>query len=229
MYCIFCGSTLIHGAKFCQACGKAVPSSVEDQIETQVVPSVEQAFAAKTVEAADTGLSPNQVVVSQIRPWIRYFARTIDIILWAFPAGLLLGFFAPGLLYAGGENNEYLLGVIIVLMWVFVEPLCHTVFGTTPGKSLLRIKVIYNSPNELTYSHALKRSIKVWWRGMGAGVPLISLFTLISAYNTLKTKGRTSWDADDGFIVSHSVIGTGRGLLAVALVFFYFVLVASIN
>jgi RDD family. len=109
-----------------------------------------------------------------------------------------------------------------LFIWVFVEPFCLSTFGTTPGKFLLKTRLIYNAPHALTYGQALKRSAKVWWRGLAVGFPLISLGTLIYAYRMLRANGRTTWDAEEGFRVSHGRIGTGRGLLVVALLLVFF-------
>lgn len=209
MFCIHCGMSLPSDARFCHACGKTVDHAPDTP--TQLV---------REVPASDA--SP------QIRPWVRYAARMIDVMIWAFPAGFLIGVFAPHLL-GDDPSGDYALGWLVVLMWVFVEPLSLSVFGTTPGKWLLRIRLVYNGPEELSYGRALKRSVMVWWRGLGAGLPLVSLITLILAFNKLKNQGRTSWDADGGFIVSHAKIGAGRAVLAFALLLLYFFLIGLAN
>jgi len=50
---------------------------------------------------------------------------------------------------------------------------------------------------------------------MAIGVPLLSLFTLYSAYKSLLKDGSTSWDKDGGFAVRHSPLGFFRMLLLV--------------
>jgi uncharacterized RDD family membrane protein YckC len=207
MFCIHCGTSLPSDARFCHACGKTVAHAPDTP--TQLVGEV---------PASDTG--------PQIRPWVRYAARMIDVMIWAFPAGFLIGVFAPHLL-GDDPSGDYALGWLVVLMWVFVEPLCLSVFGTTPGKWLLRIRLVCNGTQELSYGRALKRSVMVWWRGMGAGMPLIGLITLIVAYSKLKNQGRTSWDADGDFTVTHTKIGVGRTVLVFVLMFFYFFLMGA--
>ena len=210
MFCIHCGASLPSDALFCHACGKTVAH--ETGAPTQVV--------SEATTASDA--------TPQIRPWVRYAARMFDIMFWAFPAGVLIGVFAPHLL-SDEPGSDYALGWLVVVMWVFVEPLCLSVFGTTPGKWLLRIRLVYDGPEELSYGRALKRSVMVWWRGMGAGLPLVSLITLIQAFNKLKNQGRTSWDADGSFIVSHAKIGAGRAVLAFALLAAYFLFIGAVS
>lgn len=230
MYCIHCGQPLDPQGRFCATCGKPV-NGLDAQPEP--VTDFTQASQAVLKGQATPGLSPggeaDAVAVDQVRPWVRYWARIIDIVFWAFPGGFMLGMLAPEFALSTEPGNDYLVGMVVLLMWVFVEPLCLVVFGTTPGKSLLRIRLVYNSAGPLTYSAAMARSLKVWWRGMGAGVPLVSLFTLITAYQRLKRNQRTSWDAEGGFMVQHGKIGWPRVLLAVALLFLYFFLIGVLE
>jgi hypothetical protein len=44
------------------------------------------------------------------------------------------------------------------------------------------------------------------------------------AFSKLKSQGRTSWDADGDFIVTHTKIGVGRAVVVFVLLFFYFFL-----
>jgi len=60
---------------------------------------------------------------------------------------------------------------------------------------------------------ALKRSLVVWLRGLGLALPIISLITLIVAYNTLKNDGQTSWDRDFNISVLHRDLSIFRWLL----------------
>lgn len=232
MYCNHCGAKLPVDASFCQSCGKAVISETSDTTApySSLTGHEPTAQASNSLGAADE-LQPARPRAegqgNQVRPWVRYWARMVDIILWAFPAGLFLGVLAPHLV--NNSSSDYLVGMLVLLMWAFVEPLCLSVFGTTPGKRLLKIRLVYTSPNELSYGAALSRSVKVWWRGLAAGLPLISLFTLITAYSRLKANGQTSWDAEGGFIVTHQPVGIGRGILVLALLFVYFFIIGFIS
>jgi hypothetical protein len=65
------------------------------------------------------------------------------------------------------------------------------------------IRITNESGERLGLAIALKRSFSVWIRGWGLGIPIVSLFTLIAAYTTLKRNGVTSWDRDFNCVVSH--------------------------
>ena len=65
------------------------------------------------------------------------------------------------------------------------------------------IKVSLASGEPISIWHALERIFNVWWRGLGAGLPIVYLITMSIAYNRLKKNGITSWDKDSGFSITH--------------------------
>lgn len=145
----------------------------------------------------------------QVRPWIRFWARTMDVTLFGGLIGLLAGIVYPPLL------NSKFFGWIANFLYVFVEPIMLSIWGTTPGKALLRIRLSKSSEEKLTYAEALDRSINVWVRGLGMGIPLVSIFTLTIAYRRLKRDGITAWDREGGFAVTHQEIGLPRVLVMI--------------
>lgn len=54
--------------------------------------------------------------------------------------------------------------------------------------------------------------------GLGVGIRLISLFTMIKAYNRLKAGDETLWDANGGFVVRHEPLRAGRLVVVVLVV-----------
>ena len=62
---------------------------------------------------------------------------------------------------------------------------------------------------------------------MGTGFPLVSLITMIVAYNKLTNNQRTSWDKDAGIIIKHERIGVPRLIAAIAFFILYFALIAA--
>lgn len=208
MYCTQCGASVTDGARFCGKCGAAV----------QVAPVVAMP-ATVTV-----GPAVAQQVVPQIRPWVRYWARMFDICLFSLGVGLLIGIFAPQAFSEKG--SDLLFGIVLLFGWVFVEALLLSTFGTTPGKWLLKIRLTPPSGSAMSYSAALSRSIKVWWRGLGIGFPPVSLITLIVAQGRLTRNAITSWDREGAFVVSHEQIGAGRVLAAIAFFIIFLVLIA---
>lgn len=139
--------------------------------------------------------------------------------IFTLPAALLISYFAPDFFEKPG--NENVVGLLILFLWVFVEAALLTLFGTTPGKALLRIRFILTSGTSLTFSQSLSRSLKVWWRGMAIGFPIIFLFTANNAYKKLKANQPLSWDAETGIIVMHDKIGAPRIIAVVVIMTLY--------
>lgn len=155
----------------------------------------------------------------QVRPWVRLWARTIDVFLFAIIAGFILGIVVPGIL----AMPELALGIMFTFGYNFVEPAMLSAWGTTPGKALLRVAVRKSDGSKLNYSEGLNRVFKVWLRGMGLGIPIVALFTHLTAYNKLTKNGITSWDQEGGIQVIHQKIGFPRVLATLGL-FFVFVM-----
>lgn len=167
---------------------------------------------ANTTESrtqAKTGRAEN----NPARPWMRFFARNIDLALFSILGYLAIAFIYPKLL--GKDEVGKILIVPFAFAWVFVEAWLLSKYGTTPGKFLLNTKINLASGAIINYDKALSRSIKAWWRGLGAGLPLISSITCFISYNRLKRKGITTWDMEDGFIVTHGRVGNVQGALAI--------------
>ncbi|MBC7981262.1 MAG: RDD family protein [Armatimonadetes bacterium] len=148
----------------------------------------------------------------QERPWVRYWARTLDFFLFGFFSGVAVAFW-PQL----GEINDTLFGIVLLLLYNFVEPVMLAVTGTTPFKALLRIRVRNDDGTKLSYPQGLRRTLSVWIRGMGLGIPFISLFTAVTSYKRLIRDGITSWDQDGGYTVTHQSIAWWRWLILFAL------------
>ena len=174
------------------------------------------------IEDSDSG-KDNGMQIAAPRPWVRYWARMFDIYIFALFAGILLGFVYPAILES---SNDALLGVALIFAWIFVETILLCVKGTTPGKSLLKVRISKSDGGTVTFNDALTRSFRVWWRGMGVGIPLVGLFTMIRGYQKLSSDGESSWDRDSGFIVTHEKIGFWRISVVVTLFMLFLVLIA---
>lgn len=193
---------------------------------SQVEPFRQRAQSAPpVVQSAPPSPQPMQTIpsdVPQVRPWVRWLARSIDYtffgLSFGFVCGVILGILSPGTLESIPDRvQELAFGIINSLVWVFVEAAFLSVWGTTPGKWLLKTSVRDAQGNRLTYSRALSRSFDVWLRGMGCAVPVIVMVTMIVGYYRLTRSGMTSWDRDGGFVVVHERIGPGRVLLIVLI------------
>lgn len=210
MFCSKCGELAIQDAKFCVKCGVSL---------FPLTPHISQPLESKPVAEIDSA-------VESVRPWVRYWARMLDIYFFSLVVGIILAFIAPQFLE---KQNDYVLGLLLVFAWVFVEALLLSSFQTTPGKWLFKTKVALTSGRPIEFSHALSRSLKVWWRGLGTGFPIATMITMIIAHGRLTRNGITSWDKDDGFYVDHERIGVPRVLAAIAFFFVFLVCVGIGN
>lgn len=228
-FCTQCGGSLSPADRFCSRCGKSstqepprAPGISLEKKPPQLTPSPTLPPAPSSPSPAPAA-SPPSAPVQIGRPWVRYWARMTDIVLFSIPAALMIGWIAPEFLNAPGSDNA--LGLLIVFLWVFVESALLSVWGTTPGKALLRVRFILTSGTSLSFSQALSRSFKVWWRGLAIGLPIIFLFTANNAYKKLKANQPLSWDAETGIIVMHDKIGAARITALVVIMTIYIGLV----
>jgi len=149
--------------------------------------------------------------VSQVRPWVRFWARYFDYYLFFF-----FLFFPVYVVIDPSALGRYEFCVVfVVFFWAFVEAFLLSTWGTTPGKWLLKTTLRDSEGKKLTFFRALKRSFSVWWRGMGIGVPGVTLITGSVAFHRLTTKGVTTWDRKGGFAVTHRRIGGLRIMVAI--------------
>lgn len=155
--------------------------------------------------SADADLTP--------RPWVRFFAKVFDMSLAAAPVIAL----APAMFPLGGLEALLLQILMGGLAWLVIEPLVLAVFQTTPGRALLSTKLIYEKGQKIPLGAAYDRTLRVYIKGMGLGLPIIYLFTYFVAYRHLMTHGTTSWDQDGGFEVRHGKISRLRIMLMVLI------------
>lgn len=164
-------------------------------------------------ETEQSDLSGHVPSGPQIRPWVRYWARTFDFLLFALTFGMVGIFIYPEL----EQTNDTLLGIALLTGYNFVEPAMLAIFGSTPFKSLLRVRVRNRDGSRLGYFQALRRTFSVWIQGQGLGIPLIALITSITSYTRLTNHGITTWDQSGDFVVSHQNVAWWRWFLLIAL------------
>jgi hypothetical protein len=153
------------------------------------------------------------------RPWPRYWARMLDTTLFtnllALVAGTIwaLSFPRSYAEFFQSDNSSYPGYKFIWVLWLLcplamvLDASIYCIFGNTPGKALLGIKVRGPDGARLTYRAALRRNFGVYWRGLGTGFPLVGLFTLVHAYNVAAAGKASSWDVTTG----SKPIGHGKG------------------
>jgi uncharacterized RDD family membrane protein YckC len=165
--------------------------------------------------------------VSQVRPWVRYWARIIDIFVVALIFGFIIGLVeelsssSTGIL----ELPNAVLNIIVIVLVPFVEAIFISNWGATPGKMLLKTKVLNVNGQYPSYMEALIRSFRVAWQGLGLGIPIVSWVTLLISYSNLKNDSITSWDANLETVVIHKKIGVTRTIISLIVIIAFFGLI----
>lgn len=142
-------------------------------------------------------------VTLPVAPWRRYGARILDILI---SGGL--GFFVFGIAFAivapisadnffslfEGRAGTLLDLFCTTVMGCIINATLMATVGTTIGKAIFGIRVRKLDGSGLGFATSFAREFKVWFVGLGLGVPLLSLATMLLCYNVLVSNGQTSWD-----------------------------------
>ncbi len=165
------------------------------------------------LERAKTGRT------SEPRPWNRLGARMFDYAFWGIVLALLLSELRGAGLVP--ENYAYWLGhpfvapVIITGTWVGVESLLMASVGTTPGKWLFGCYVQYSISDAYAKREmqsqiwrSFKRAFRVWWEGMGCGIPLLAPILIAIAFEKLAQNHESDWDFAQDCLATHAPPGT---------------------
>ncbi len=152
--------------------------------------------------------------VAKARPWVRLAARMLDMTIAYETVDILYLISGVHL----GWRAIWMMGILIPIGWLFIEPMFLSRYGATPGKMLLRTHIRRRDGNLPTYREALRRSASVWMRGEAFYIPFIVVIANIIAWSTLRSNGETTWDHSGGFRVMHRKIGGWR-VLVVTLLF----------
>ena len=162
-----------------------------------------------------------------IRPWRRYFARMLDMVINSFFAVAIIflifsaiaftcSFFLPEQTKAffSDENSKTfemflnsLPGIVIdTVITAFIAALLTAIIfgitGSTIGKWIFGIKIRDADNNKLNMKTTFKREIDIYIGGLALCIPIVSFFALLAAHSRLTKKGKTCWDEDGNFTVT---------------------------
>jgi uncharacterized RDD family membrane protein YckC len=175
-------------------------------------------------EGTDNGGRPAELLTAEAdrilrpashpRPWLRYWARMLDILLFSLFGGTVAVAIYPELI----SLDDLLFGMLLIFAWVFVEALCLSIWGNTPGKAMFGIRLVRSDGRRISYGKALERSFGVWGAGLCLGIPLLAAITMITSYMRLVKQGVTRWDETTEFNVIHGEVGFLRTFFGIGLV-----------
>jgi uncharacterized RDD family membrane protein YckC len=145
---------------------------------------------------------------------VRFLARIVDGILFAS----MLGYIEAFRLFPHSVAGWSIYIFAGTLLWTFVEANLLSSIGTTPGKWLLGIRVITYQGNKPALLEAFKRSIAVWWYGLGAGfVPVMPVVMAVNCVRLMKHRP-TRWDRTGRFFVILDPRGYLKTSVALAII-----------
>lgn len=156
--------------------------------------------------AAATAVAEKTEEVSQVQPFIRFFARFLDYILYGTILQAVLTIIGIDI-YAWAVYDRFIdiiWSICITFTWIFFEAFFLSRYGKTLGKHLIKTKVVDSEGHLLSYRAALERSFDVFLLGMCGGIPVLEWVTMSFGYYKLKRDGITVWDKRGGFHVVHT-------------------------
>jgi len=145
-------------------------------------------------------------------PWRRFFARVFDNLLVG--SALWLALAVVGYAIAPAFSDQVFevlatpLGGLLdgMLTLVFMIPVSAVLIGLSggsPGKWIFGVRVSDGSGRPIGFFRALTREAKVWFFGLGAGIPIVTLFTLSSSRSRLEETGKARWDRKTDIVITH--------------------------
>ncbi|HOM01784.1 MAG TPA: RDD family protein [Acetivibrio sp.] len=142
------------------------------------------------------------------QPWVRFWARMVDIFIIDTIVRLIQLFF-----FSGSMFEPILLSMGTYFIWALAEAKLISSWGTTPGKWLLKVKVRTVDSEIPDFNKSLKRSILVWILGMGLGI--FTSISYIFGYYELTRRGITPWDRISECSVQYEEMSENRRIAVV--------------
>lgn len=124
-------------------------------------------------------------------PVRRYIARSFDLLLCSLPWYLVLQ--AVGVDPKARLTSIWLsiLGMVTMLV---LEPLLLHLFGTTPGKWLMGLRVTDENGQRLPLAAAWRRTWRALWYGYGCFIPVYSIVRLYTSWKAEQAEQPLEWE-----------------------------------
>ena len=161
-------------------------------------PQPSNIFHAEPTPPTPSAPSARKVPIASIsgHPWRRYFARAIDTALLAPVFSFITGILPV-------SHTDYRFSMMVISFAILVHAALQSSWGSTPGKAILGYKIRTRTGHKLSFGKAISREARIAWSGLGFGIPLYSIYTLLKAFTDLNNTGETSWDKADDLVVTH--------------------------
>jgi len=179
----------------------------------------DQPLQGETLIATPAG---GQVITAT--PWSRFWARFLDTNIWAIPAAILLYILLPRGVwnFLRLESAEYLQYLASIPFIVLFDAICMSIFGQSPGKAILGIRLTNQDGTRLTFFEVVKRDFSLFLRGFGLGIPIVALITLIWSFVKVNGRDQAGWDRKCHTVVIREGACFERTAIVVFLMFSIF-------
>ncbi len=149
--------------------------------------------------------------------WRRFLARSLDIFLGYVALGMLLELtgarqWAPfdALSSIAAPYSDWVLGIALLPLVLLVEAVAGMLFGSTPGKKLLGVRLNKIGGARMSARDWLVRGARLWAVGLAFGVPLITMICGSLQARRLDRKEPTTYDRAMGIEVTAIPLTTKR-------------------
>jgi hypothetical protein len=156
------------------------------------------------------GLTPHAV---QPRPWLRYFARSLDTAL----IGLVVKSTLIPALGGGAGLGMVTAGILTAAGVVAYESVCLQQYQTTLGKYLYGIEVRGSDGSPLNQSQSTNRALRVGLFGNALGIWGLAGLAQLVAYLALRSPEGATWDRQTGCTVLYREVSALQVLCATLL------------
>lgn len=190
--------------------------SAKDRVQIDAL--LRQAEARKAAVAADAAQNAQASSQRLVHVSKRLTARFIDV--------MSLGLFGASVLWtlmptnAGPEAatiaEPLLLVWLALAAWFVLEAVVLGVFGTTPGKRLLGLRVLDERGEAPGIPRALRRAFSVYARGLAFGLFILTPIAILVAGGQTLSKGQAPWD--DGLTVHDESVASRWQIIGFVIV-----------
>ena len=157
-------------------------------------------------------------------PWRRFFARALDniingSIMW-LSIGIILVTIAPinaktFITFIIDPENKFLNILPTLFLLQFFNSIFIGFTGSSLGKWFFGVRVLDQFGRCIGYRLALKREFLVWLYGLGIGIPLVMIFTLLRQKSNLEKNKILSWDKSLNLQIKYRKTGTLQNILSI--------------
>ncbi len=162
-------------------------------------------------------------------PWRRWAARGLDQFCGALVIMAVLAristYFGFGDFFDGVHQALVLLLLLPLLL--LLEAVVYELFGTTFGKWAFSLRVRDEDRHVATSKVYLKRLLRLWASGLGFGLPIVSLITLVVQKRRLSSGRLTSYDESLRLHVDKERIHPLRWLVVIPILLVFVLLVVA--